>query len=157
MLSFFPALCWTHCGPLRPNGIVTLQWCHNGCDGVSNHQPHDCFINRLFRQRSKKTSKLRVTGLCARNSPVTGEFPAQKASNAENVSIWWRHHGTWSWLLSVMACRLFVDNPLLDIKLTYCQLNLQEQINVKFISQIKDFHPRKYGPNCPRWIVGCLV
>ena len=37
------------------------------------------------------TSKLRVTGLCAGNSPVTGEFPAQKASNAENVSIWWRH------------------------------------------------------------------
>ena len=36
--------------------------------------------------------KLRVTGLCARNSPGTGEFPAQKASNAENVSIWWRHH-----------------------------------------------------------------
>ena len=27
-------------------------------------------------------------------SPVTGEFPAQKASNAGNVSIWWRHHGT---------------------------------------------------------------
>ena len=22
----------------------------------------------------------------------TGEFPAQKASNAENVAIWWRHH-----------------------------------------------------------------
>ena len=41
---------------------------------------------------SKKTSKLRVTGLCAENSPVTGEFPAQMASNAENVSIWWRHH-----------------------------------------------------------------
>ena len=44
------------------------------------------------RHRSKKTSKLRVTGLCAGNSPVTGEFPAQRASNAENVSIWWRHH-----------------------------------------------------------------
>ena len=41
---------------------------------------------------SKSTSKLRVTGLCARNSPVTGEFPAQMASNAENVSIWWHHH-----------------------------------------------------------------
>ena len=26
------------------------------------------------------------------NSPVTGEFPAQMASNADNVSIWWRHH-----------------------------------------------------------------
>ena len=41
----------------------------------------------------KKTSKLRVTGLCVGSSPVTGEFPAQMASNAENVSIWWRHHG----------------------------------------------------------------
>ena len=40
----------------------------------------------------KKKSKPRVTGLCAGNSPGTGEFPAQKASNAENVSIWWRHH-----------------------------------------------------------------
>ena len=25
-------------------------------------------------------------------SPGTGEFPALMASNAENVSIWWRHH-----------------------------------------------------------------
>ena len=44
------------------------------------------------RRRSQKTSKLPVTGLCAGNSPVTGEFPAQRASNAENVSICWRHH-----------------------------------------------------------------
>ena len=65
---------------------------HNGRDGVSNHQPHDCLLNRLFRHRSKKRSKLRVTGLCAGNSPGTGEFPAQMASNAEKVSIWWRHH-----------------------------------------------------------------
>ena len=40
----------------------------------------------------KKASKLHVTGLCKGNSPLTGEFPAQKASNAENVSIWWRYH-----------------------------------------------------------------
>ena len=45
------------------------------------------------RRRSKKTSKLRVTGLCVGNSPVTAEFPAQTTSNAENVSIWWSHHG----------------------------------------------------------------
>ena len=44
------------------------------------------------RRRSKKTSKLCVTGLCAGDSPVTGEFPAQRASNAERVSIWCRHH-----------------------------------------------------------------
>ena len=69
-----------------------LQWRHNGCDSVSNHQPHECLLNRLFRRRLKKASKLRVTGLCAGNSPVPGQFPAQMASNAENVSIWWRHH-----------------------------------------------------------------
>ena len=44
------------------------------------------------RCRWKKRSKLRVTGLCEGNSPVTGEFPVQRASNAEDVSIWWRHH-----------------------------------------------------------------
>ena len=70
-----------------------LQWRHSERVGVSNHQSRDCLLNRLFRRRSKKTSKLRVTGLCAGNSPVTGEFPAQRASNAENFSIWWRHHG----------------------------------------------------------------
>ena len=70
-----------------------LLWRHNGRDSVSNHQPHDCLLNRLCRRRSKKTSKLRVAGLCAGNSPWIGEFSAQMASNAENVSIWWRHHG----------------------------------------------------------------
>ena len=71
---------------------ITLQWRHNEHDSVSNHQLHDCLLNRLFGRRSKKTSKLRVTGLCAGNSPGTSEFPAQMCSNAENVSIWWRHH-----------------------------------------------------------------
>ena len=72
--------------------FTTLRWRHNDHAGVSNHQPHGCLLNRLFRRKSKKTSKLRVTGLCAGNSPGTGEFPAQMASYAENVSIWWRHH-----------------------------------------------------------------
>ena len=71
---------------------VSLQWRHTGRDSVSNHQLHDCLLNRLFRRKSKKTSKLRATGHCAGNSPGTGELPTQMASNAENVSIWWRHH-----------------------------------------------------------------
>ena len=50
-----------------------FEWRHNGRDSVSNHQPHDCLLNRLFRRRSKKTSQLRVTGLFA---------GAQMASNA---------------------------------------------------------------------------
>ena len=69
-----------------------LQSHHNEPGGVSSHQPRDCLLSRLIRRRSKKTSKLRVTGLCAGNSPMTGEFPAQMASNAEYVSIRWRHH-----------------------------------------------------------------
>ena len=90
---------------------LPLQWRHNELDGVSNHRCRHCLLNCW--RRSKKTSKLRVTGLCARNSPVTGEFPAQKASNAEYVSFWWRHHDDarihqdrkehqqpWLWLLS---------------------------------------------------------
>ena len=81
---------------------MTLHWRHNGHGSISNHQPHDCLLNRLFRRRSKKTSKLRVTGLCAGNSPETGEFPAQRTSNAENVSIWWRHHEK--------GCILFASN-----------------------------------------------
>ena len=49
--------------------IDTLHWRHNDHDGVSNHQPHGCLLHRIFGRRSKKTSKLRVTGLCAGNSP----------------------------------------------------------------------------------------
>ena len=77
----------------------TLQWRHNNSDVVLNHQPHDCLLNLLSRGRSTKTSKLRVTGLCEGNSPLIGEFPAKRFSNAEKVSIWWRHHavyGSWS-------------------------------------------------------------
>ena len=74
--------------------VIKLQRRHNGHDGVPNHQLYDCLLNCLFRWGAdiEKTSKLRVTGLCEGNSPVTGEFPAQRASNTENVSIWWHHH-----------------------------------------------------------------
>ena len=56
-------------------GNCILQWRHNERDSVSNHQPRHSFLNRLFRRGSNKTSTPRVTGLCAGNSPGTGEFP----------------------------------------------------------------------------------
>ena len=81
--------------------VTSLQWRHDEHDGVSNHQPYECLLNRLFRRRSKKTSKLRVTGLCKGKSPVTGEFPTQRARNAENIFIggvimllWWIDTGS---------------------------------------------------------------
>ena len=83
--------------PLQPP--VTLLWRHNGCDGVSNHQPHDCLLNRSFRPRSKKTF----------HSPVIGEFPAQRASNAANVSIWWRRHVNGTVSLAELAVSNFID------------------------------------------------
>ena len=88
--------------------MSTLQWHHNGRDGVSNLQPHHCLLNRLLSCRSKKTSKLYVTGLCAGNSPLTGEFLAQMASSAKNVTIWWRHHAceTCSYSEKAWACDL---------------------------------------------------
>ena len=55
--------------PRSRNTIISLHWRSNDHDGVSNHQPHGCLLNRLFSGRSKKTSKLRVTGLCVGNSP----------------------------------------------------------------------------------------
>ena len=75
-----------------PEFNFPLQWRHNGRDGVSSHQSHQFLLNCLFGRRSKKTSKFCVTGLCAGNLPGTGEFSAHMAGNAENVSIWWRHH-----------------------------------------------------------------
>ena len=67
-----------------------LQWRHSGRDGVSNNQPNDCLLNRLFSadQRKHQSSASLVFW-----GELTGEFPAQRASTAENISIWWRQHG----------------------------------------------------------------
>ena len=91
---------------------TTYEWSHE-CHGTKYYNKHisayhynDVIMSTIASQITslaivystayagayKKTSKLRVTGLCAGNSPGTGEFPAQRASNDENVSIWWRHH-----------------------------------------------------------------
>ena len=74
---------------LMPNSLeciranLTLQCPHNERDRVSDHQRLHCLLNRLFRCRSKKTSKLRFIGLCEGISLVTGEFLAQRATHTE--------------------------------------------------------------------------
>ena len=52
--------------------IMPLQWRHNESNAISNHRHLDCLFKPLFRRRSKKTPKLRVTGLCEGNIPVKG-------------------------------------------------------------------------------------
>ena len=79
---------------LRAVTPLLTHWSHNSL-ALSHY-------HKMLWIASKKTSKLCVTGLCAGNSPVTGEFPAQMASNAETFSIWWRHHVTSFYLLSLI-------------------------------------------------------
>ena len=50
------------------------------------------FVEQLMWAHIKETSKSALLALCEGNSLVTGEFPAQMASNAEKSSIWWRHN-----------------------------------------------------------------
>ena len=84
----------------RNSDYCSLHW--NTTGGRHTHQAHvvnqSSICARLKRhdgRTPKKISKLRVTGLCAGNSPVTGWIPAQRARNAENASIWWRHLVCW--------------------------------------------------------------
>ena len=72
--------------------FIALQWRQNEREGVLDHQPNKCLRNRLFRHKLKKTSKLRVTGLCVGNLPVTRIFPHKRPAKRENVSMWWRLH-----------------------------------------------------------------
>ena len=64
--SPWPFLCMTQWASSQ---TITLQWRHHERDGVSNHRRLHCLLNRWFRRNSKNISKLRVTGLCAGNSP----------------------------------------------------------------------------------------
>ena len=81
---------WCIVGFVRSVYCVRFLWPNSpsvsyGGDGVPNHRRLDCLLSRFFRRRSKKTPRLPITGLCDENSLVTGEFPAQRASNAENI------------------------------------------------------------------------
>ena len=121
----------------------SLQWRHNERDDVSNQQLHDCLLTRLFRRRSKKTSKLRVTGLCAGNSPAAGEFTAQMTSNADNATIWWRYHITFVLranvieILPVLTLSKCVEWP---ISSTLSQQRFMETLGPRTSSRIKLLH-----------------
>ena len=91
-------------GANAPPALLSLQCRHNEHNYVSNHRRLDCLFNRLFRWRLRQTSNFRVTGLCEVNSPVIGEFPAQRVSNPENVSIWWRHHDPYNFP-GILGCQ----------------------------------------------------
>ena len=101
--------------------VDSLQWRYNECDGVSNHQPHDCLFNSLFRRRPKNTPKLRVTGLCEGNSPVTGDClrkgpVTRKMLPFNDVIVWWGILGTGRRVCALL-CRVAFGNNQFDIYL----------------------------------------
>ena len=83
--------------------FFSIQLRHNEPDGVSNHQHRDCLLNRLFRRRSEKTSKLRITGLCDRRIPRTKDQYGGKCfhlmTSSCNDSLWFLLPRDWKWCL----------------------------------------------------------
>ena len=115
-------LVWGHCDPVGSDrGVgtctrtrayintgsrklknITLLWRPIGRNGVSNHQPCDCLPNRLFRRRLNKHQSSASWSLWGE---FTGDrwIPRTKVSNAENVSIWWRHYEYfWCWAWNIL-------------------------------------------------------
>ena len=78
------------CTSSRPSKLDCSVCLHHYSDDAVNHRRLDCLHTHMLRRRSKKTSKLRVTGHCG-NNRWPADSPSQRTSNAENVSIWWRH------------------------------------------------------------------
>ena len=129
---------WSFNSHSRKAFLESLEWGYNERDGVSNHWRLDCLVDRLFTRRSKKTSELRVTGLFEGNSLVTGEFPAQRASNVENVSIL-RHHDT--------CLRLRDESPIRH--LAYLEVNkMADIVKTTFSNAFPDWKLLYSGSNC---------
>ena len=105
--------------------ISTLQWRHNERDGVSNHRRRHCLLNRWFWCRSTKTSKLCITGLCAGNSPVIGEFSAKKGQEHGKcfhlMTSSWVYENSWIYntgsYRNISKCdQIHVQNSLTPLK-----------------------------------------
>ena len=78
--------------PSAPSDALAIAMTSQWAQWLLKSPASRLFTESFSQAQIKETSKLRVTGLCEGNSPMTGEFPAQTAINAVNVSIWWRHH-----------------------------------------------------------------
>ena len=93
--------------------VLSLQWRHNECGDIWNHRRFECLFNHLFRRRSKKTSKLCVTGLCERNPPVTRGFPSPEWNESPEKP--WYSRNTYKETQSVsylMRYSLYVNSML---------------------------------------------
>ena len=120
---------------------LPLQWRHNGHDGISNHQPHDCLLNRLFRRRSKKTS----------NSALPVFVRGSHWSAVKSP-----HKGPLTWKMftfydAIMASVVWSCHSILD---WYCQSVSMNQQSVNFSRVIhlsSSLSEAKHAPVKGRW------
>ena len=116
-----------------------LHWPHNDHDGVSNHQHHGYLLNRLFRRRSKNTSKLRVTGLCVGNSPRSVNSPhkgsvTRKMFPFDDVTMRW-------WQIMVSA---YMSGQHLRFNFPYMHCGTISGSNPSFLWHGQAFQTSKY-------------
>ena len=85
-----------------------LQWRYNGHDDVSNQHCLDCslFTQTFVQAQIKENTKAMRHRTLWGEFTGSGEFPSQMDSNAENFSIWWRHHAN---LVLTMECPLLLS------------------------------------------------
>ena len=89
----------------------------------------------------RKTSKLCVTGLCEANSLVASEFPKQRASITENVSIWRGYHANIdNSVASITSVRCYVPKIFNLCVYTY-QFTKQ---SVQWLRLENGFHMQKH-------------
>ena len=84
----------------------------NDCHGILNYQSIECLFNHLFRLKTKEHQRSALLALCGGNPPLTSGFPSQRASNTENVSIWWRHN--------VLICSIKISPGMGVVKISLC-------------------------------------
>ena len=141
-------LCSTLCIKLHIGN--SLQRHHNTRDGVSNHQHHDCSLDCLFRRRSKKTLKLRGSGLCAWNSvnsphksPVTWKmFPFDDVIIRNFMQCNWRHAELQYIIIIMHHFNDYPANNLATIRIIVLSLankNIQFDLSLTFCSLIYMF------------------
>ena len=122
------------------------MWCYNKHNGISNHLHLDCLLKHLHKHRFKKTSKLCVAGLCEGNLPVTSRFPSQRASNAEDLSIWWHHHAVPAgncfhhWILTSVfqGCKVIFLRPKLLFQLCWYPVFTTTEVSIIYIFTLNE-------------------
>ena len=69
LIDFFVVSVYFHGRHTRKNlwhTLISLQWRHNGYDGVSNHQPHDCFAQPIFLGANQRRHQISASLTFAR-------------------------------------------------------------------------------------------